>query len=223
MEHCVSDLGFKAVMIRPAPYIENKKLQRPGVRPVLGRRGGARLPDRRAPVLVRRHAVERRVARSGSTGRHVRRPDKGLALRQGLGNALDVMVAMGWFVAGGICERFPKLTVVFLEGSGGWCAPMLERFDHHLEVFGSRYQTHAAVGGLQAPVLHQLRSRRGGARLYREQQVRRRRPDRVGVGLPPSRRQDPRRRRRARGGDRDPDRDPQRVIRGGSAADLYSL
>ena len=51
------------------------------------------------------------------------------------------MVAMGWFVAGGICERFPELTVVFLEGSGGWCAPMLERFDHHLDVFGSRYQT----------------------------------------------------------------------------------
>ena len=61
-------------------------------------------------------------------------------LRQGLGNALDVMVAMGWFVAGGICERFPKLKVAFLEGSGGWCAPMLERFDHHVEVFGSRYQ-----------------------------------------------------------------------------------
>ena len=56
-------------------------------------------------------------------------------------SALDVMVAMGWFVAGGICERFPELTVVFLEGSGGWCAPMLERFDHHVDVFGSRYQT----------------------------------------------------------------------------------
>ena len=35
----------------------------------------------------------------------------------------------------------PTLTVVFLEGSGGWCAPMLERFDHHVDVFGSRYQT----------------------------------------------------------------------------------
>jgi predicted TIM-barrel fold metal-dependent hydrolase len=66
--------------------------------------------------------------------------DKGLALRQGLGNALDVMVAMGWFVAGGICERYPKLIVAFLEGSGGWCASMLERLDHHIEVFGSRYQ-----------------------------------------------------------------------------------
>jgi predicted TIM-barrel fold metal-dependent hydrolase len=68
-------------------------------------------------------------------------PGKGLALQQGLGNAIDVMVAMGWFVAGGICERFPNLTVAFLEGSGGWCAPILERLDHHVKVFGSRYQT----------------------------------------------------------------------------------
>src|SRR5438270_873692 len=29
MERCVQDLGFKAVMIRPAPYIENKKLNEP--------------------------------------------------------------------------------------------------------------------------------------------------------------------------------------------------
>ena len=31
-----SERGFKAVMIRPAPYIDNKKLLRPRVRPVLG-------------------------------------------------------------------------------------------------------------------------------------------------------------------------------------------
>ena len=124
-------------------------------------------------------------------------------LRQALGNALDVMVAMGWFVAGGICERFPQLTVAFLEGSGGWCAPMLERFDHHVDVFGSRYQTDAAVRDLQAPVLHQLRPRRGGARLYREQQVRRCRPDRVGVRLPAPRCQDPGCRSGARRSNRD--------------------
>src|ERR1039458_7813041 len=29
MEHCVKELDFKAVMIRPAPYIENKKLNDP--------------------------------------------------------------------------------------------------------------------------------------------------------------------------------------------------
>ena len=37
-----------------------QEAERPGVRPVLGRRRAARLPDRRPPLLVRRHAVERR-------------------------------------------------------------------------------------------------------------------------------------------------------------------
>jgi len=67
-------------------------------------------------------------------------PSEGLTLRQGLGNALDMMCATGWFAAGGICERFPTLKVAILEGSGGWLPTMLERLDHHFKVFGSRYQ-----------------------------------------------------------------------------------
>jgi predicted TIM-barrel fold metal-dependent hydrolase len=67
-------------------------------------------------------------------------PSEGLTLRQGLGNAMDMMMATGWFVAGGICERFPDLAVVILEGSGGWMPTMLERFDHQQKVFGNPYQ-----------------------------------------------------------------------------------
>ena len=140
MERCVSDLGFKAVMIRPAPYIDNKKLNDPVYDPFWD--AAAELG---CPVALHPFSFDDMpwnvVSRLGLQDDAGGRPDKGLTLRQGLGNALDVMVAMGWFVAGGICERYPKLTVVFLEGSGGWCAPMLERFDHHLDVFGSRYQT----------------------------------------------------------------------------------
>jgi predicted TIM-barrel fold metal-dependent hydrolase len=140
MERCVQDLGFKAVMIRPAPYIENKKLNEPVYDPFWD--AAAQLG---CPVGVHPFSFPDMpwnvVTRLGLHDDAHGRLDKGLALRQGLGNALDVMVTMGWFVAGGICERFPELTVVFLEGSGGWCAPMLERFDHHVEVFGSRYQT----------------------------------------------------------------------------------
>ena len=54
---------------------------------------------------------------------------------------MDMMMATGWFVAGGICERFPDLKVVILEGSGGWMPTMLERFDHQQKVFGNPYQT----------------------------------------------------------------------------------
>jgi uncharacterized protein len=140
MERCVQDLGFKAVMIRPAPYIGNKKFNDPVYDPFWDAAA-----DLGCPIGVHPFSFHDMpwnvVTRLGLQDDAEGHPDKGLALRQGLGNALDVMVAMGWFVAGGICERFPKLTVAFLEGSGGWCAPMLERFDHHVQVFGSRYQT----------------------------------------------------------------------------------
>jgi uncharacterized protein len=140
MERCVQDLGFKAVMIRPAPYIGSKKLNDPVYDPFWD--AAAQLG---CPIGVHPYSFHDMpwnvVSRLGLQEDANGNPEKGLALRQGLGNALDVMVAMGWFVAGGICERFPELTVVFLEGSGGWCATMLERFDHHVDVFGSRYQT----------------------------------------------------------------------------------
>jgi hypothetical protein len=67
-------------------------------------------------------------------------PTAGLALRQGITNAFDLQLAVGLFVLGGICERHPDLRVAFLEGTGGWIVPMLQRFDHQFEIFGSRDQ-----------------------------------------------------------------------------------
>src|SRR6266513_2497282 len=88
MERCVQDLRFRAVMIRPAPYIGSKKLNDPVYDPFW---------------------------------------DAAAQLGCPIGVHPFSFADMPW-------------NVVFLEGSGGWCAPMLERFDHHIEVFGSRYQ-----------------------------------------------------------------------------------
>ena len=49
-------------------------------------------------------------------------------------------MASAYFTLGGICERHPELRVAFLEGTGGWMVPMLERFDHQFKIFGSRDQ-----------------------------------------------------------------------------------
>ena len=70
----------------------------------------------------------------------VTNPTEGLAMRQGLTNAIDLQMALAWFVLGGICERHPALHVAFLEGTGGWMVPMLERFDHQFKIFGSSDQ-----------------------------------------------------------------------------------
>jgi predicted TIM-barrel fold metal-dependent hydrolase len=54
---------------------------------------------------------------------------------QALANPFDMIECLTLMCAGGILERFPELTVLFLEANGGWVVPMLERLDHHFEVF----------------------------------------------------------------------------------------
>jgi predicted TIM-barrel fold metal-dependent hydrolase len=42
---------------------------------------------------------------------------------------------MGRLLMGGVCERFPRLKLVFLESSGGWVPSILERFDEQVQAF----------------------------------------------------------------------------------------
>jgi predicted TIM-barrel fold metal-dependent hydrolase len=46
-----------------------------------------------------------------------------------------MMESVAIMCAGGVLQRFPRLTVLFLEANGGWIVPWLERLDHHYEVF----------------------------------------------------------------------------------------
>ena len=55
---------------------------------------------------------------------------------QAISNPFDMMSSMTFLLAGGVCERFPDLRIVFLESGGGWLVPWLERLDHHYEIFG---------------------------------------------------------------------------------------
>ena len=54
---------------------------------------------------------------------------------QAIANPFDMMLSMTYLLAGGVCERFPKLKLLFLEANGGWIVPWLERIDHHAEMF----------------------------------------------------------------------------------------
>ena len=44
---------------------------------------------------------------------------------------MEMMVASLNIIWGGVCERFPKLRFAFLECSGGWMLPWLDRMDRH--------------------------------------------------------------------------------------------
>jgi predicted TIM-barrel fold metal-dependent hydrolase len=134
MERCTERLGFRAAMIRPAPYLAGKKLNHPDYDPFW--RAASELG---CPIGIHPspHGDMPNSCRLLGLAAGVTDPTSGLALRQGLTNALDLQLALGYFVLGGICERHPGLRVAFLEGTGGWIVPMLERFDHQFEIFGS--------------------------------------------------------------------------------------
>jgi uncharacterized protein len=59
----------------------------------------------------------------------------GSALGQAVGNPVDMIVTMGRMLMGGVCERFPRLKLVFLESSGGWVPSILERMDEQVQAF----------------------------------------------------------------------------------------
>jgi len=54
---------------------------------------------------------------------------------QAISNPVDVMSALCFLTAGGVCERFPGAKFIFLEANGGWLVPWLERLDHHTHKF----------------------------------------------------------------------------------------
>lgn len=58
-----------------------------------------------------------------------------LFFTQAISNPFDMMNTIAFLLAGGVCQRFPDLRIVFLEANGGWLVPWLERLDHHYEIF----------------------------------------------------------------------------------------
>jgi uncharacterized protein len=137
MHRCVEDLGFKAIMLRPAAYRGTQKLNHPDYDPFWRAAAalGCPIGIHPSPHGDMPNACSLLGLSEGATD-----PTAGLALQQGLTNAFDLQMAVGLFVLGGVCERHPELKVAFLEGTGGWIVPMLERFDHQFKIFGSREQ-----------------------------------------------------------------------------------
>ena len=134
MRRCTEELGFKAVMLRPAAYRGTKKLNHPDYDPFW-----RAASEQGCPIGIHPspHGDMPNACSLLGLSEGVTNPVAGLALQQGLTNAFDLQMAVGLFVLGGICERHPGLRVAFLEGTGGWIVPMLGRFDHQFRVFGS--------------------------------------------------------------------------------------
>jgi predicted TIM-barrel fold metal-dependent hydrolase len=96
-----------------------------------GRRAPAqaeRIPRTGAKSIMEMTADEDLIA-DGTYG------NKNIFFTQALGNVFDMQIALTMLICGGVLERFPRLRCIFLEANGGWIVPILERLDHHYEIF----------------------------------------------------------------------------------------
>jgi len=48
-------------------------------------------------------------------------------------HTVEMMLASLSVIWGGVCDRFPRIRVAFLESGGGWIAPWLDRMDRHFD------------------------------------------------------------------------------------------
>lgn len=123
LRYCADELRFKAVFLRPNPY-NGRALHHTDFYPLwqvaqdmdvaIGIHGGA------APIVK-------------NLGDDRFRVQDGNALHHCAVHAFEMMAASASFIMGGVCEKFPKLRVGFLEAGGGWMLGWLDRMDRHVE------------------------------------------------------------------------------------------
>ncbi len=119
IRRAVRELGLVGVTLRPNP-LDGKILSDPSRSPIY-----ETLSDLGIPLLI--HGAERTFL-----------PQPGAAHYTGFSShiashPLDQMLACLTFCADGVLERFPDLTVGFMEAGCGWVPFWLERMDEHWE------------------------------------------------------------------------------------------
>ncbi len=124
MRYAVNELGFRAGFIRPNPY-NDRVLHDPAYDPLwteaqdlgfsIGIHGGAE---------------------SGQQTLAMDRFKQGGAVRHCVAHTFEMMAAATSLIMCGVCDRFPRLKVAFLESGGGWMAGWLDRMDRHFDDVG---------------------------------------------------------------------------------------
>lgn len=121
MRYAAKELRFRAGFIRPNPY-NGRVLHDPAYYPLweeaqdigfsIGIHGGS---ESGQPTL----AMDR--FRRGGAVRHV------------VAHTFEMMAAATSLIMCGVCDKFPKLKIAFLESGGGWMAGWLDRMDRHYD------------------------------------------------------------------------------------------
>jgi predicted TIM-barrel fold metal-dependent hydrolase len=138
----VGDLALRAITVRPSAYVDELPLNHS-----VYDRFWAACQDLDVPVALHPgvHVDTpgacrkfRLVAESENlmvTNMAMDELHGGSALGQAVGNTVDMVVSLGRLLMGGVCARFPRLRLLFLEAGGGWIPTQLQRMDEQVKAF----------------------------------------------------------------------------------------
>ena len=133
--------GIKAAFIRPNPTADWKPFNHPVYDPIWKAASDSGMPLGLHPFLAPDLPGACLAFRLGTVSATNTEADNdatslgNIFFTQAIANPFDMMNSLTFILAGGVCERYPDLKLVFLEANGGWIVPWLERLDHHYEVF----------------------------------------------------------------------------------------
>lgn len=139
--------GIVGVFIRPNPTVDWKPFNDPVYDPLWSAACDVALPVGLHPFLaadlpgaclgmrINRLGTAASPPGGGETGDTGDVNIDNIYFTQAIANPFDMMNSMAFLLAGGVCERYPTLKLVFLEANGGWLVPWLERLDHHARIF----------------------------------------------------------------------------------------
>jgi len=146
--HWAKEQGFVGVFLRPNPSVDGRYFNDPVYEPLWNALEDTGLPLGLHPYLAEdlpgscRALGLAKQARTTAALLGDRADNLGnltqfgsVIYTQAIANPFDMMLSMTFLLMGGVCERHPKLKLLFLEANGGWVVPWLERLDHHAEIF----------------------------------------------------------------------------------------
>jgi uncharacterized protein len=118
------ELGFRAGFIRPNPY-NGRVLHDPEYDPLWK-------TAEELDFSIGIHSG----SESGQPTLGFDRFTQGLAVRHLIAHTMEMEAAATSLIMCGVCDRFPKLRIAFLESGGGWMAGWLDRMDRHFDDVG---------------------------------------------------------------------------------------
>ena len=123
----IQDLGFVAVVLLPTP-VNGRNLNAPECDVLWAE-------IERLNVPIGFHGTSGGASREYVSNRFLGHPNF-RTLNHAASFPLELMLCLGTMIVGGVCQKFPRLRLAYLEGNCGWLPWWLHRLDDQWQKYG---------------------------------------------------------------------------------------